>query len=376
MRLLLGYDFHMRISLQNMSVRTFAVRPLLAAFLFAASPCVAANNAPPVPDDIAMDMPATVPHGAGNDNFMETLSGWLKKPPGPQDIPTKLFDDFWLKWELVTTRFKRDGEELRFVYANDLGAKALADGAAKFPNGTVFTKIGAAAVHDPIFDNSLVPGRVQRVQVMWKNPGDPNARDGWVYSLFMPTGRSKGHLSKDEIDACHACHLIAASRDMVFSLPFPVPQGAAPARSFMDGGKSPAPLDVDAFKKKFAPAFVASLPSELHDTIKKYAPDAKEARVRSMPSFDGTLFESREVVTAFARSDKMIYVLRDADGSHALMAIPPAAGDKKGCAHMVTINPPASTPDPMAPPSMTPPAAQFREWDVCLDKKASVSPVK
>ena len=175
----------------------------------------------PSPDGRPATTPAFTPDNpmpGPNRPFLDRLAAWLAAPGIPQDIAPTLFAGFWRDWELVTTRYKPDGEEIRFIYVNRLGAETLAHRAYPFPPGTVFAKIGARAVHDPIFPSSLVPGPIERVQVMWKAPGDARARDGWVYSLYTPSHYA-GHLTPDEIDACHACHLVAKPRDMVFAEP-------------------------------------------------------------------------------------------------------------------------------------------------------------
>ncbi len=241
------------------------------------------------------------------------LQNWFDNVTETQDIDPKLFKDFWRKWELVTTRYKPEGQQLRFVYANKIGAEALAKGQYPFPEGTVFAKIIAHAEHDPIFDSSLIPGSIIRIQVMLKKANDPKARDGWVYSL-VPVYDTKltSHLTTNEIDACQACHVVAQSRDMVFSQPFPSPFGAAPAREVGD----------NSFQQSFKKMSIDQLPSHTRDLVKKLAPEAKSVQRLTMPSFIGTLGESREVLAGFAHKQNAVYILGSEDEKNILIAAP------------------------------------------------------
>ncbi len=251
--------------------------------------------------------------------FLDRLQSWMDSSPSTQDIDPKLFKDFWLKWELVTTRYKTDNEELRFIYVNKIGADALAKGIYPFPEGTVFAKIGSHAAHDPIFDSSLIPGRIVRVQVMLKKTGDPKARDGWVYSLYM-LNHAPGQLTTDEIDACQACHVVAKSRDMVFSQPFPSPFGAAPAREDVSSN----------FQQSFKKTATNKLSAKLRELVRQLSPNTQTVMWRNMPAFIGTLDESREVLAGFARTSHFVYALASADEKDILIAAP---GDR--CAALI-----------------------------------------
>ena len=348
---------------------TLTTTLLAAALLSVSAPASAAKPKPlpaqggnvQVSDTIALDASPTHDTNYPGDprKFLSTMRQFWEHPDRPQDIPPRLFADFWLKWEMVTTRFKPDGQELRFVYANQLGAYALADDVPPndvkpFPTGTVFAKIGAGAVHDTLFDNSLVPGDIHRIQVMWKNPADANARDGWVYSLYLPGGRTMGHLTNDEIEACHACHVLAKSRDMVFSVPFPGSEGAVPARL--------QPLDGSTnFKQTFTETGLDMLsPQELH-ILMEQRPDTKKIYLRRMPAFDGTVAEAREVLAAFARDSQMPFVLANKDSSHVLLAVPDTLGL---CATLTSIDRYADVLNSNASPT-----PHFKKSELCRDDK-------
>ena len=80
--------------------------------------------------------PANVPGGRNQAlaplSHLEQLQTTLAGDKARQTINPDLFRDFWTKWKLVTTRYKSDGEELRFIYANDLGAQTFTGGAYPF----------------------------------------------------------------------------------------------------------------------------------------------------------------------------------------------------------------------------------------------------
>ena len=51
------------------------------------------------------------------------------------------FHEFWNNWDLVTTRYREDNGEQRFIYANKIGYKAMKDGLVNFPEGSAFAKL-------------------------------------------------------------------------------------------------------------------------------------------------------------------------------------------------------------------------------------------
>lgn len=244
--------------------------------------------------------------------FLRRFDAFLDKPSVAQPIDPDLFRHFWEKWGLVTTRYKPDGEEMRFTYANKLAAETLATGKYPFPEGAVLAKIGAKAAHDPGFNSSIVPGSIVRIQVMLKKANDPTAHDGWVYALYAP--KYRGALTAAESQACHACHLMVPERDMVFSQPFPVAFGATLATL----------PDDQPFADKFKPAALAGLKPNVRAVLEKHKFTGK-AQLLEMPVFSGTVFESREILNRLARKHKQAYVLSAPDGRQFLIALPDGA---------------------------------------------------
>ena len=252
--------------------------------------------------------------------FFSDLQKFLSaSPKGTYDIDPRLFQDFWTQWPLVTTRYKPYEQELRFIYVNKIGAEAFRKGGA-FPEGTVFAKIGASAIHDPLFDSSLMPGGVSRVQVMLKDSRNPKARDGWVYALLAPPF-DKSSLSKDGIDACAACHALVKPRDEIFALPFPL---AASAAAYA--------LDRKALAQRFAETPLSALSDEERQVLQGSAPKSKSVLRYVMPLFDGSFVESEELLAGLAKTAHEPYVLESPDRETVLIALPSTGA----CFHMVT----------------------------------------
>ena len=66
-------------------------------------------------------------------------------------------DEFWNDWNLVTTRYREDNGEQRFIYANDLAYNAMKEGKVSFPDGSALAKLGFKTIVDPQFPNSREP---------------------------------------------------------------------------------------------------------------------------------------------------------------------------------------------------------------------------
>ena len=65
-------------------------------------------------------------------------------------------------WHLVTVRFRKDTQEMRWTFANDGAWKTLSSGSIEYPNGAVFAKIDAVTHEDAQFPSSAVPSGARR----------------------------------------------------------------------------------------------------------------------------------------------------------------------------------------------------------------------
>lgn len=127
------------------------------------------------------------------------------------------FGNFAKEWHLVTVRYRKDTNEMRFTYANDLAWKTLQENKSEYPDGAVFAKIGAMTQPDPGFINSMVPSGARRVQFMVRNLAKHKDTDGWGYALFDKDGKLYPGDTKAASVACMACHRLVPERGQVFS---------------------------------------------------------------------------------------------------------------------------------------------------------------
>jgi hypothetical protein len=131
-------------------------------------------------------------------------------------IPYRKYASASETWPLITSRYRKDTEEIRLVYGNRAAVKALSEGRHEFPDGTVFVKYGYATADDPLFASSAVPQGVRRMQVMVRDSRKYADTDGWGYALFIGDKVSP-EWNEHAAKACMACHRLAASRGEVFS---------------------------------------------------------------------------------------------------------------------------------------------------------------
>lgn len=134
-------------------------------------------------------------------------------------IKFESYKGFQNNWKQVTVRYRKDTDEQRFVYANDIAWADFKSNSKKFSEGAVFAKIGMGTIHDPSFLSSVIPTEINRIQVMVKNSKKYKRTDGWGYALFNAKGEVLGGEIKDSDVACHACHKAVPQKDFVFSIP-------------------------------------------------------------------------------------------------------------------------------------------------------------
>lgn len=151
------------------------------------------------------------------------------------------YKDFWRKWPFVTTRFREDTRELRFVFANEIAMKALREDKLPYPDGAVFAKLASPAGNDPHFPASKIPTDKTRFQIMVKDSKRFPETNGWGYIYTGPDGKN-WFKSMGEVVACHACHRIVPGLDYVFARPFDEKFPKAP-------GEGPRFIDSDGFRR-------------------------------------------------------------------------------------------------------------------------------
>ncbi|MBL8520665.1 MAG: cytochrome P460 family protein [Betaproteobacteria bacterium] len=117
-------------------------------------------------------------------------------------------------WKATLLYIQRpDAKQIREIYVNDIGAGTKPGD--MFANGSVSVmeiyaaKAAADGTLEKGADGRLVKGNLAKVFVMGKNagwgkdPAEQPANGDWVYSAFMPDGKTK---APDPIAACRTCH--------------------------------------------------------------------------------------------------------------------------------------------------------------------------
>jgi hypothetical protein len=232
----------------------------------------------------------------------------------------KQFGDFVHRWHFVTTRYRRDSGEMRYVYANDIAWKALTSHSQDYPDGAMFAKVGVATADDPAFTDSAVPIRADRVQIMVRNHARHRQTDGWGYAMFNMKGRTfPGKPLAEVSQACHACHLLVPERGLVFSQPMPEisPASAASGVAFTFGEWVPP-------RAPFITVNVSSLPADIRAHLPEGAVTARQMQ-GPIPEhvFQGSMHESIPFVGAEAAQSGMPAVLISKQDSKMFSAIWP-----------------------------------------------------
>lgn len=193
---------------------------------------------------------------------------------------------FWQnpeKWHFVTVRYRRDSNELRLIYANDIAWKTLQEG-GEYPDGAIFGKIGMITEDDPAFTSSAVPSGARRYQLMVKDKKKWAETDGWGYALFDWRGKAVREDQDIAAQACHACHALVPERDYVFAVPFQLEVGA----------KAPAPVPAAAARIEFKTVDFAALPEKAREKMPAGFGQARVLQGRIAQNlFRGTIDEIR-----------------------------------------------------------------------------------
>jgi hypothetical protein len=144
---------------------------------------------------------------AGQSDSSTTMNGYSAHQYG----------DFEKKWRLVTVRYRKDTDEMRFTYANPIAWKTLVSGKINYPDGSVFAKVGVMTIPDSAFLSSVTPGGARRIQLMVRDQKKHISTDGWGYAIFDSQGKTLPGDQKTATQACFACHRIVPERGEVFS---------------------------------------------------------------------------------------------------------------------------------------------------------------
>jgi len=225
------------------------------------------------------------------------------------------YKDFPEKWSLVTIRFRKDTNEMRLTYANELAMKTLQSGAINYPDGAVLAKTGVHTGVDEQFTSSVVPKGIRRYQLMVKDKKKYAATGGWGYALFDPDGKTFPEEPVAAQNACYACHALVENRGDVFSQPF----------SFIEKTKMPqineiARTKAISFEWKKVKSLPASVVAVLPKGLKKLRWLAHQKLRQNV--FQGTLDELRPILEAEARSSFVPVLFMAADEKRFVLVVP------------------------------------------------------
>ncbi len=252
---------------------------------------------------------AGVDSGEGVSSVLPDLS----KASRFNGISPKNAANFWDKWHLVTTRYRKDAGEIRFVYANAIAWKAILAGKKVFPEGSELGKLAFNSKIDDAFPVSLVPSKFSRVQLMIKNSKAYPANHGWGYALYTNNLAAYKKTSEQQsvVTACAACHEIAKNKDYVFSEAAFFQKPDTPLNDlYKNKFEFKSPDNLSNFEK------IALLYGGIHET------PPKGIRYLKMPLFLGSIWESFGPLTRFATQDNMVYLLSDEEDRKFLVAVP------------------------------------------------------
>lgn len=172
------------------------------------------------------------------------------------------FKDFEKKWKLVTVRFRKDTDEMRWTFANDLAWKTLESGSIQYPNGAIFSKIGIRTSPDSQFQSSAVPQGARRYQFMIRDTEKFKNTGGWGYVIFDVNGKTFSEDPKIVEQSCYACHKLVDNRGQVFSQPFQIAPFTKIA--FLSEGKGFKTISFEWRSRKSLPqAIVQILPAKI-----------------------------------------------------------------------------------------------------------------
>lgn len=225
-------------------------------------------------------------------------------------------DEFWNKWHLVTTRFRKDNGEQRFIFANDIAYRAMKNGTKVYPDGAMFGKVAFLAYPDAAFPNSYEPEHFTRIQLMRKNAAEYSATNGWGYAYYFWGEKSAGVANKDIGAVCHACHAIVKDRDYVFSRP-----------SFLLVGDNPQRGNVLHEQKHmlsdmFIKRNVSDLSANAKNAVKSIGVTSATIQYLEMPLFVGSVSESIAPLAQYAIDKSATYLLIDEKSGAYLIAAP------------------------------------------------------
>jgi len=119
-------------------------------------------------------------------------------------------------YRIISTHFRTDKSELRYILANDIAFKASIEN-LPFPNGSKIVKIGWNTEEMSNFSPALEAKEVQRVEYMIKDDKQFTQNPGnWGYARFVKQNGKYKSWDKGTT-SCVTCHNLAKDNGYVFT---------------------------------------------------------------------------------------------------------------------------------------------------------------
>jgi hypothetical protein len=203
--------------------------------------------------------------------------------PAMNGIDPSQYADFWKDWHWVTSRYRKDNNETRIVFANDIAWHAMESRLGTYPDGAMFAKALFNSEDDPVFPASKVPKGYTEVEFIKKDKAAYASTAGWGYAIFYFDPLKSDHhslglnakLAEQVGRNCFSCHSIAKSRDYVFALP-----------AFLQWHLSDASADQALFRNQFVETVPSDLPGTAQKIINHFkCGDCRKIKYYPMPYF-------------------------------------------------------------------------------------------
>lgn len=220
------------------------------------------------------------------------------------------YKNFDKKWKLVTVRYRKDNEEIRFIYGNEKAIKVLNSGKTNYPDGAIFGKVAYKSEEDSLFPSSVIPKSQRRYQLMIMDKKKYSSTHGWGYALFDGNGVIFPEDVKTQTEACNSCHELAIERGYVFA------DFITPKRAKVDNAKHLMENNFKEISKNDLP----------ENVLKHVPPEVGKAMIYSGPLtvkvFQGVLDELKPLLIKVVLDKKIPALFLSDDKTKFTLVLP------------------------------------------------------
>lgn len=131
---------------------------------------------------------------------------------------TKLKQNEYLDWRLLSVSHRTDKKTLRAILGNDIAINAFRKGNNKpWPDGTVLAKVVWKERTHPNWSAAIVPEKFSAAEAMIKESKKYADTGGWGFGHWQK-GKLEMH-SDEKSKICFACHAPMKDNDYVYTFP-------------------------------------------------------------------------------------------------------------------------------------------------------------